>query len=380
VRKHTQGDIAKALGISQTTVALVVGNTSSPSRQRLSAETVRRIEEKAKELGYVPHRAAQTLRKGQSNLIVLLNFGGYSEIGSRRSYNIGRLVHEAGFDFQTIDAYWWIGEGQNIVNQILALRPRGLVISGVQQLPLPVQDLIAAGISIVTLGAEIEGIPWVRYDARAAIRTLTEYTIEAGRRRLALMVPNNDGRVNWQTSARLNGFLDGIGKHSRRSVRTYAEGESEFGFTTKARGIEAAIIVARLRPRPFQDFEPAMETTERILSADVQPEALICSNDKYAMGTATICCRRGVSIPGDIRISGFDNLTFTTQGSVPLTTVEQPTERMCEAVVEMLKARLDLPARLEAKPEEQVFPCEIIWRDSAPSPSLLPTKTLTETK
>lgn len=374
MRKHTQGDIAKALGISQTTVALVVGNTTSPSRQRLSPETVRRIEEKARELGYTPHRAAQTLRKGRSNLVVLLNFGGYSEIGSRRSYNIGRLAHESGFDFQTIDAYWWIGEAQNIVSQILALRPRGVIISGTLQIPLPVNELIAQGIPVVALGAEVSGIPWVRYDACAAIRALTEEALDAGRRRLALMVSSGNPDTNWQLRERVRGFREAVGRRCRRVVPTYAEGQVDFGFTRKLKGVEAAIVAPRLRPVPFQQFEPAMEMAERVLGADVRPDAFICSNDKYALGSSTICHRKGISIPDDMWISGFDNSGFTSQGAVPITTVEQPTELMCEAVMDVLKARLDQPVRLEDKAEERVFPCEIIWRESAPSAMHFPLR------
>lgn len=366
MRRVTQSEIGKALGLSAATVGLVVGNSNSPLRARLSAETVSKIRAKAQELGYTPHKGAQMLRSGRSNLIVLLNFGGHTEIGGRRSYHVGRMVHEAGFDYQTIDAYWWVGEGRKLLDQIIDLRPRGVIVSGSMQAAVALEELIEMGIPVVSIGGYVPHIPWVRYDARAAIKELTMAAVHAGRRRLTLLLGAKSDAVAWQNMDRVEGFGDAI-REAGGDAPILSDDASTCASYEESDRLQSNIVYSCSRQRPFHDFEPGMDAAGQIISRDIKPDALICTNDKHAIGAMTTCSRRGVAVPGELWVTGFDNISFGTQGPVSLTSVDQRTDALCEAAFEMLMARLDRAAVAESIPEERVIPCEIIWRDSTAS-------------
>ena len=370
MKKATQADIAKALGISQATVALVVGDTDSPLRQRLNPQTVLRIQEKARELGYVPHRGAQMMRRGRSNLLALLNFGGYSELAAKRVYHVGRLIHKAGFDFQTFDAYWWAGDAKPIVNQIISMRPEGIIIVGSVQNDFGIshiEELTRQVIPIVTIGLAFEGVPRVRYDARSAFRTLTHWYLDKGRNHIVTVIPKAEQTLSWQVQERLKGFQEAVTARSGRFPTVLN------GFTLQKmesnNGVAAATIVSPTRKVPFAPFQWGMDAMESLLKWREPANGIIGINDEFAIGALTVCARNDIAVPDDIMVSGFDNLSYGTQGPVSLTSVEQPIEVMSEAAIEMLKQRLGKEPKLTPFPEEQIFPCEIIWRASTESSS-----------
>lgn len=376
MRKVTQVDIAKALGVSPTTVGLVVGNTDSELRARLSKETVRRIQEKAAELGYHPHRGAQILRQGRSNLIVLLNFSGYSELASKRAFHVGRLAHEAGYDFQTVDAYWWIGDATRIMEQVLGLRPEGVIVTGALQAPFEtghIVNLVNAGIPVVSMGIEIPGIPWVHYDAKSAIKELTRRAIRQGRKRIGLLVSYQHGMtIQWQVTERAKGFQEVMAEEGQPAPIWREDLQCSFKKSTEFQ----SVIISDTRKRSFFGaFEQVLSAGREILQNDVLPDAMICSNDAYAMGFISICARRGISVPDDIMVTGFDNLSYGALGTVLPTTVEQPTDALSAKAIDMLRIRMASPARLEEMPERHVMHCEILWRESTDGVPPIPSAT-----
>ena len=358
--KVTQADIARALGLSPTTVGLVVGNTSSPLARRLSKETIERVRKKAEEMGYLPNRAAQIVRRGRSNLIVLLSMTGQSEVGARCAYQIGRLVHEAGFEFQTIEAYWWPGDGKRFVEQVLALRPEGVIVTGSIQTQMDFERIQRSGILMVSIGCWIPGVPFIRADVAQAFFELTTAAIAAGRERLALLVKDAQEML-WPTRERLNGFRNAVKAAGLPAPREYRYGDA----LPEKREPGAAVFFDTRRAQFFEPFTPGTTIAEWI---GTYPDALICTNDHYAFGVMTHYLQNGVRIPGQIMVSGFDNLSFTTQGVAPLTTVEQPVVEMAEAAMRLLREWI---GGTPPGHREEIYPCRIQWRRSMPKPESL---------
>lgn len=351
--KVTQSDIAKALNISPTTVGLVVGNTGPTLRKRLSEETVRRIQEKAEELGYLPNRAAQTMRSGRTNLILLLSMSGRSELGARCAYQIGRLVHEAGYEFQTMEAYWWPGDGKRFTEQVIALRPEGLIITGSLQTQLDFERIARAGIPMTSINFEFPGIPLIKHDVKQAIFELTTACLSSGRKRIALLLKGKQTML-WQAEERLKGYTEALLEAGWRAPEHFHRGET----LPKSRHPSAMVLWDSLKQFSFDPFEPGTSVAEWFAGV---PDAVICTNDNYAMGVMTYYLQNGAKIPRDVALSGFDNCSFSTQGITPLTTVEHPIEAMCEAAMEAITRRI---AGAPANFEKQTFPCKVIWRQS----------------
>ncbi|HWL51866.1 MAG TPA: LacI family DNA-binding transcriptional regulator [Chthoniobacteraceae bacterium] len=357
--KVTQTDIAQALGLSPATVGLVVGDSKSPLRQRLSKETVRRVQEKAEEMGYLPNRAAQTMRKGRTNLIVLLNMSGHSEIGGKRSYEIGKRVQEAGFDYQIVEAYFWPGDGKRIIEQVIALRPEGIIATGSIQTTMDFGRIHRARIPMVAVDMEIPGCPHVRHDVRSAVRELTLGCLSTGKRHLVQLLRKSPlEQDTWQLRERMKGFTEALEASGWEPPRKLRLGEP-----LRKTAAESAVIV--LNERKSTRFEPFEAGTLCAGQIGTLPDALLCANDDYAIGALTYYQRAGIAVPREVALSGFDNLSYTTQGSIPITTVEQPIAEVCRAAVEMLEAKI---RRNDQRYEELIFPCRVIWRASMPNP------------
>jgi len=360
MRRVTQADIAKELGLSPSTVGLVVGNSDSPLRRYLNKDTVRRIEEKARELGYKPNVAAQIMRRGRTNVIVFLNMGGLAQWVHRQAYEIGQLVHEMGYDYQVIDAYWWVSKGDQIIDQIIASRPEGVVLSGSPQTEMDFSRFRDAGIPLVSIDYEIPGISWVRHDVRSAISTLVSSSLAAGRVNPALVIIKRSS-VTWQQRERRLGFLDALAAFGWSKPSDVDLSNLK---RTRLRSGSALVVNDNSPTIHFDPFRPGHAVAER-LSTSV--DALFCANDDYATGALTHYLRTGVKVPDQVALSGFDNLFHTTEGVVPITTVEFRTEKMCQAAMKLLVSQIGGEA---SNAEELVFPCDIIWRESMPAPSV----------
>lgn len=357
MKRVTQADIAKAVNLSPATVALVVGQSRSRLRHCVRKETADRIREKAREMGYQINRAAQITRSGRSNTILHLNSGGNSELSGRVSYQVGRLVHEAGFDFQSVDSYWWPEEGEKIIRQILALNPEGVIVSGSAQSAIDFSHLFKAGIPVVGLGYPIPNAPWVRHDPRSAIAELTRGCLEKGRSPVALFQRG----ANWTQFERHLGFMDALA-----GVKEVPKMEID-RLPPSWKANEPVILYSNFNnPTQLNPFDPGIHAARQLLAKNFLPDALICSNDHYAFGVLSVFYRAGITVPDAMFLTGFDDLSFSPHGVASLTTVSQPIQEMCATAVDVLKNLIIRPETRghSGKATEIILPCQIIWRES----------------
>ncbi|WP_313640970.1 LacI family DNA-binding transcriptional regulator [Paenibacillus sp.] len=99
--------------------------------------------------------------------------------------------------------------------------------------------------------------------------------------------------------------------------------------------------------------------------AKTLPTALVCANDRTALTVSDILKEEGLNIPGDISVTGFDNIEDATRGVPPLTTVHVPKEAMGRAAVEKLLSRIHQPS---APLEKILIAADIVHRDSVDGP------------
>lgn len=361
IQKHrvTQADIARALEVSPALVALVVGRSNSPLRHSVKKATAEKIRAKAAELGYRPNRAAQMTRSGRSNLIIHLSRGGYSDVASQISYHIGRLAHEAGFDLQTMDAFWWSGDGSEVIEHILAFQPEGVIVSGAAGVESDFEKLHRAGVPLVAPGLELPGLPLVGYDARGAVTRLTRHCLKNGRE--PVLVLREPSRRFWQIRARERGY------HEALQEAGYDKPPQVDMLTQAWNASAPSVILDPGMGNLTHPFEDGMRVGRWLLAGRGLPDALVCSNDHYAIGIMTVLQRAGARIPEDVVITGFDNLDYATQGEVALTSVEQPVEVFCQTSFEMLMEKLGRRASRscsDEKPNPLLYPCRIHWRES----------------
>ncbi|MFV0338418.1 MAG: LacI family DNA-binding transcriptional regulator [Chthoniobacterales bacterium] len=358
-RPPTQAEVAALAKVSREAVSHILGGKRA---NLFSEKTRKKVKAAAQQLGYYPHQGAQAMRRGSSNLIVFLHMAGQSELVAQQAYHTGRLVHENGFNYQTVDAFWWVGEGQKIIERVLSLKPEGIIIAGSPQAIIDFQAFRGAGIPIVTLNTEIADTFEIRHDVSSAISKLTVACFDTGKTRPMLLLVKDvpDNYISWQQRDRKKGFLSALKK-----LRLPPPQEFILQNVQKIPDLDGPAIgyIDTKRHAYFSIYEPGRMAAECIGTA---ADAIIASNDNIAVGLLTHYLRNNIDVPGEVAISGFDDVSAAIQGKVFLTSVEHPTEKMCEAAMTVLLGQI---SKKQQRVDQKTFPCKVIWRESLPAPA-----------
>lgn len=295
-KRVTIKQVAAEAGVSITTVSHVLNNVPG---LRVNPATRERIEEVSSRLGYIPNGLAQSLRTQRTNTIGLIGdevvttpFAGKLVLGAQEV----ALSHDA-ILFVVNTGYQRDVEDREI-EELLRRQVDGILYASMfhRELELPKQ---LAAIPTVLLNAECTtpGIPWVAPDEVAGGRDAAETLLIAGHRRFGFI--NNIDDIP-ASSGRLEGFRQRV---------------AEAGIPLE----NIAVVTAETDPIG------GYSATMKLLDADTRPSGIFCFNDRLAMGAYRAAAERGLRIPEDISIVGFDNHEFVADGIYPgLTTIELP--------------------------------------------------------
>jgi len=301
----TIADVARTAGVSAMTVSRVMRG------DRNVTEPTRLVVLKAiRELNYTPNMAARALAGADHLRIGVIHSNPSAAYLSE--FLVGVLDESAGR-----------GVALNLVKcetpeeEAERAAVERLVQSGVTGVVLPpplgeasfvVQALKRAQIATVAVatGGAASEVSCIRIDDRAAAAEMTRYLIGLGHRRIGFIA----GHPNQTAShERLAGFQRVI-ERSRSAEAMVAQ-----GYFTFASGLEAAESLLGSRPRPT---------------------AIFASNDDMAAATVSVAHRRGLDVPRDLTVVGFDDTPLATTLWPPLTTIRQPVAEMAAAAVDLL--------------------------------------------
>ncbi|MFC8429547.1 LacI family DNA-binding transcriptional regulator [Streptomyces sp. NPDC057253] len=271
----TSADVARLAGVSRATVSYVLNNTSAV---RISEPTRRRVHAAAKELGYVPHAAARSLRAGHSRMVLMpapsIPVGPlYSQFINELQWALGRLDY-------TVVQYGSVGlQGEEAARAWAELRPVAVLVPGTGLGPQGVSLLRRSGArAVVTLAPEaVEGAHALLMDHERVGHCAGTHLYERGRRRIGVVVPEESG---------LEGFslprLAGV----RRALL----------------GTDATLTEL---PLAFEE-QSAIKLAARW--RDLGLDSVFAYNDEYAMLLMRALQDEGLRIPEDTAVIGADDL------------------------------------------------------------------------
>jgi LacI family transcriptional regulator, galactose operon repressor len=336
-------DVAAEAGVSVTTVSHVLNDTP---HTRTSDETKRRVREAAERLGYGPNRMAQGLRTQRSHLLGLLS----EEIAT--TPHAGRIILGAeetaralGFTLVIINAERAADEERRRadVGALIDRQVDGMLYATMFHRVIDV-PANAAEIATVLIDAQDRGgaHPSVVPDEVGGAVVAVRHLIGAGHRRIGFVTNDDDVPA---THGRLEGY---------RSVLAEA-------------GIEFDPGLVEARP---SETMGGYEAASVLLDRPDRPTAIFAYNDRMAMGVYRAAQERGLSIPGDLSVVGFDNQELIAANLFPgLTTVALPHYEMGRWAVETLVGLIDGRAEhrlLTGHPT--LLPCPLVERASVASP------------
>ena len=187
--------------------------------------------------------------------------------------------------------------------------------------------------AIATAGA-LPDMHTVRIDNRAATSELTDYLIRLGHRRI--------------------GFIMGARRHGDSKERQY-------GYEQAMRQANLAVRQELIAEGEFT-FESGCRAAAQLLNVPNRPTAIVASNDEMAAGATWMAQQRGLKLPDDLSITGFDDTPTASKTWPPLTVIRQPIAAMVERGVALL---MEEPRELSpAMPRDVVFGHALVERAS----------------
>jgi LacI family transcriptional regulator len=336
-RQHraTIKEIARMCGVSTQTVSRVING-----RPDVAPETRRAVEAAIASVGFQPSAVARSLVQRRSNTLGVVA-AGLRFFGVSQTLNgITEACEEAGYalllkelrSFEAPDIEPVIDMVEGIIFDGSQLRTSARLVQ--ERLPVTCPPVVflkcEPSPSFTTIGIDNYG----------GERALTEHLIAGGRRRIGYI---SGPLERLEARQRHEAWLD--------TMRT-----------------------AHLEPGPFAEGNWSSTSGEAgcaaLLAADPGLDAIVAANDQMALGVLHAASARGIRVPDDLAVVGFDGLPESAQFIPALTTVSQPLRELGITAVQQVLAQVN--GDPGARGRTITLPTELIIRDSAPALTATP--------
>jgi DNA-binding LacI/PurR family transcriptional regulator/AcrR family transcriptional regulator len=324
--------VAKLARVSATTVSHTLNG-----RRPVAEETRRRVLDAIDQLGYRPNVLARGLRTSRSQTVGLVIPDITNPFYPALARGMQDVLGPAGYDQIISNTDGERRVEQAAIEQMIARQVDGLAFAVFHTHAEDLLPAIEAGIPVVRLGGRLvqEGVDVVHSDDEGGSAEATGYLLERGYRRIGFVCgPEAEGPA----AERVAGYraaLAAAGADADRSLVAHTQ-------FSRAGGAEG---------------------TARLLELPSPPDAVLCANDIMAIGALGVAKERGLRIPDDLAIMGFDDIEAAGLVSPGLTTMANPAREIGQACARRLLERLHGPANGPCV--EVVIPARLVRRGSA---------------
>ena len=328
----TLEEVAKRAKVSTATVSRVLNNL-----EVVKESTRKRVLQAVEELNYHPNLHARSLAGGKSRTIGMIVsnvsnpffvdvFRALEEAARKRNYDV--LIEHTDYSTEQL---------MSNVRSMLGQRVAGLAVIVSEMSPEVIQEIASSNVPAVfyDVGAPGPRATNVRVRYETGMQRVVQYLYSLGHRRMAF-VGHHAGLSPLQV--RQKAFVETVKQH-RREV----EYRVALNLDSPAGGAQAA---------------------RELLTTGFRPTAIVCVNDYMAIGVLRELRVQGLSVPGDVSVTGFDNIELSEFTNPALTTLNIPKAAIGQMTLEALLREEDGDA-----PREIVLDAELVLRDSTgPAP------------
>jgi len=326
--------VARRAKVSTATVSRVLNNASV-----VKTSTRARVVKAIEELKYHPNLHARSLAGGKSRTIGVIA----SNMENPFFFDIYKTIesdaHAQGYEIVMANTDYRSEQLVTSVRLMIGRRVAGLAAIVSEMAPDLMDELNESRIPVVfyDVGTPRGNVANIRVNYRRGIEKVVDYLHSLGHRRLgfighhAILGPINE---------RMKAVMDAVARIPSLEVRTAADADT---------------------------LEGGRQATRALLSSGFVPSALVCVNDVTAVGALRELRERGIRVPEDVSVTGFDNVKLSEFCYPALTTVHIPRERIGHIMCESLLSKATKPV-VTFDPEIVIDP-ELVLRDSTgPAP------------
>jgi len=308
-RKITSHDVAARAGVSRTTVSYVLNNVETAN---ISDQTRLRVLDAADALGYVPNAAAQMLAGHRSHIIGLVFPRTHPHLATHLFLlqvleGLMAVVQQQGMRL-LIDSVESTVESAYL-DLARTKRIDGLILIDVLGHDPALQRLALDDFPIVTLGQSHPRLCSVDVDNQTGARLAVEHLLAQGHQRIGCI-------TNFPTTA-------------------HDPNLRMLGYQAALRNADRPLDPSLLVEGLYQP-ESGFTAMQQLLDQPQPPTAVFVASDVMAMGALTAIYARGLTVPKDIAVVGFDDVPLARYTNPPLTTVRMPTVEMGQRAGELL--------------------------------------------
>lgn len=306
-------DVARHAGVSAATVSRVVNG-----RTTVDAALATRVQQAMRDLDYRPNAVARNLRRQKTSIWAVI----ISDIGNPFFTSMVRGVEDVaqatGYSVVLCNSDEDPGKEDRYVTAALAEQMAGVIISSTGK-AATVTRLIDAGTPVVAIDRQIRGatLDTVLSDNEHGAEAATEHLIEAGFQRIACIT---GPRKTTTAQQRLRGYQQALRHHKRpvdEQLIRHADYREEGGYTAMA----------------------------SLIDSGAEPDAVFAANNLMTVGAMECLVDRGIAVPGQIGVVGFDDIPWAHLVRPSLSTVVQPTYELGRTAALLLAERISEPGR-----------------------------------
>lgn len=324
----TAEDVARRLGVSQSTISRAFSDTAS-----ISPETRQRVVSAALELGYQPNAIARSLITRRTGIVAIIIGNLVDPFYTALLRILSDRLQAEGKQTLLFSA---AGEGglDPILPTLLQYQVDGIVITSAAVTSDMARICAQRETPVVLLNRNVPGLDVhaVCCDNVEGGRQVARHLVSLGHERFAFVAGQPDASTSLE---RQQGFISELAKF----------------------GISSCII----EQAGDYSYEAGYEAAARIARGGSLPDAVFFASDILAIGGMD-ALRRTISIPGDVSVAGFNDVPLAAWPTYDLTTLRHPWEEMAEQVIGLMG--LDPGAPAARRPGTYLLPGELVVRSS----------------
>jgi DNA-binding LacI/PurR family transcriptional regulator len=307
-------DVARQAGVSTATVSRVLSG-----KPYVSAAVRQRVLDAIGDLNYHPSRVARSLRVQRSSIIGLI----ISDIQNPFFTSVVRAVEDVaqqrGYSVILCNSDEDVEKELTYIELMLAEQVSGMIVSPTASSNAVYRRLVESHIPVVAIDRRVEGVPMdmVVGDNVKAACAVVSHLIENGYRRIGAVLGTPDASTG---AERYQGYVEALAAHELPSLPE---------------------LVRSGPPRSQNGYE----LTVALLAQTPPPDAIFTGNNLLTIGALRAIYERGLRIPDDIAVAGFDEMDWMFLVKPALTVVMQPTYEMGQRAAELLLERIANPER-----------------------------------